>query len=401
MFATTTRPRPKTPIVPAFPTVPTSGRPPPWRARRPARARDPLGLPRLRRAGSGTARSPAPVRRPGRRSSRPLSYPPVVYQESVQIPVPDERHLPAARQGHAIPAVPQNGTVSRPRQRVRGMNAALETGVAGVGEMAPARQPARPRQMVLAVVVAIIGLAAGALTYKSLATGSVSFSGEVVPTHVYALSFGRRHDHGGQSTPATTSARPGARHPGQRPGPANLRRRMPRPPAAALYADEHRSGPASPGTGRGHGGADLPDRRHRSRVSHGRPRKAIISQRQQAVTLDKRRWPPCGTATTSATCQALAAKLSTAQQVTQAQTPRQDRQLASSRSSGAEPTQRTSAALQQVQSQASGVSVTLDQARQRLAAAKVTVAQDEIALKAHRSSRPRSAPSAPSRRRPR
>jgi HlyD family secretion protein len=45
------------------------------------------------------------------------------------------------------------------------MNAALETGVAGVGEMAPARQPARPRQMVAAVVVAVVGLAAGALTY--------------------------------------------------------------------------------------------------------------------------------------------------------------------------------------------------------------------------------------------
>ena len=40
------------------------------------------------------------------------------------------------------------------------------------------------------------------------------------------------------------------------------------------------------------------------------------------------------------------------------------------------------AALQQVQAQASGVSVTLDQATQRLAAAKATVAQDEIALKA-------------------
>ena len=127
---------------------------------------------------------------PPRAPFSPAAVPPVVYQESVQIPVPDERHLPAARQGRTIPAVPQNGTVSRPRERVRGMNAALETGVAGVGEMAPARQHARPRQMVVAVVVAVVGLAAGALTYKSLASGPVSFSGEVVPTHVYALSFG-------------------------------------------------------------------------------------------------------------------------------------------------------------------------------------------------------------------
>lgn len=70
------------------------------------------------------------------------------------------------------------------------MNAALETGVAGVGEMARARQPARPRQMIVAVLVAVAGLAAGVLTYRSLVTGPVSFGGQVVPAHVYALSFG-------------------------------------------------------------------------------------------------------------------------------------------------------------------------------------------------------------------
>ena len=182
-----------------------------------------------------------------------------------------------ARQGHAIPAGQQNGTVSRPRQWFRGMNAALETGVAGVGEMAPARQPARPRQMVLAVVVAIIGLAAGALTYKSLATGSVSFSGEVVPTHVYALSFGAAGtttavkvdagDHVSAGQVLATQDNGLAR--------ANLQaaRDAQAAAAAALYADEH---PQRSSVTREQdavtGGADLPDRRHRSRVSHGRPR---------------------------------------------------------------------------------------------------------------------------------
>jgi multidrug efflux pump subunit AcrA (membrane-fusion protein) len=322
--------------------------------------------------------------------SRPLSYPPVIYQESVQIPVPDERHLPAARQGRAIPAVPQNGTVSRPRERVRGMNAALETGVAGVGEMAPARQPARPRQMVLAVVVAIIGLAAGALTYKSLATGSVSFSGEVVPTHVYALGFGAAGtitavkvdagDHVSAGQVLATQDNGLAR--------ANLQaaRDAQAAAAAALYADEH---PQQSNVTREQDAVtvaqtSLSGAAARASAADGRD-KAIISQRQQAVTLDKAALASqCGTATTSATCQALAAKLSTAQQrLTQAQTAAAaDRQAGQQQEQAAQSRlSERQAALQQVQSQASGVSVTLDQARQRLAAAKVTVAQDEIALK--------------------
>ena len=322
--------------------------------------------------------------------SRPLSYPPVVYQESVQIPVRDERHLPAARQGRAVPAVPQNGTVSRPRERVRGMNAALETGVAGVGEMAPARQPARPRQMVLAVVVAIIGLAAGALTYKSLATGSVSFSGEVVPTHVYALSFGAAGtitavnvdagDHVSAGQVLATQDNGLAR--------ANLQaaRDAQAAAAAALYADEH---PQQSNVTREQDAVtaaqtSLTGATARASATDDRD-KAIISQRQQAVTLDKAVLASqCGTATTSATCQALAAKLSTAQQtLTQAQTAAAaDRQAGQQQEQAAQSRlSERQAALQQVQSQASGVSVTLDQARQRLAAAKVTVAQDEIALK--------------------
>jgi multidrug resistance efflux pump len=70
------------------------------------------------------------------------------------------------------------------------MNAALESGVAGVGEMAPARKPARPRQLILAVLLAVAGVVAGVLTYKSLVSSPVSLSGEVVPTRVYPLSFG-------------------------------------------------------------------------------------------------------------------------------------------------------------------------------------------------------------------
>jgi len=322
--------------------------------------------------------------------SRPLSYPPVVYQESVQIPVPDERHLPAARQGRAIPAVPQNGTVSRPRERVRGMNAALETGVAGVGEMAPARQPARPRQMVLAVVVAIIGLAAGALTYKSLATGSVSFSGEVVPTHVYALSFGAAGTITAVKVDAGDPVSAGQVLATQDNGLARANLQAARDAqaaaAAALYADEH---PQQSNVTREQDAVtaaqtSLSGATARASATDGRD-KAIISQRQQAVTLDKAALASqCGTATTSATCQALAAKLSTAQQrLTQAQTAAAaDRQAGQQQEQAAQSRlSERQAALQQVQSQASGVSVTLDQARQRLAAAKVTVAQDEIALK--------------------
>jgi len=322
--------------------------------------------------------------------SRPLSYPPVVYQESVQIPVRDERHLPAARQGRAVPAVPQNGTVSRPRERVRGMNAALETGVAGVGEMAPARQPARPRQMVLAVVVAIIGLAAGALTYKSLATGSVSFSGEVVPTHVYALSFGAAGTITAVKVDAGDPVRAGQVLATQDNGLARANLQAARDAqaaaAAALYADEH---PQQSNVTREQDAVtaaqtSLTGATARASATDGRD-KTIISQRQQAVTLDKAALASqCGTATTSATCQALAAKLSTAQQrLTQAQTDAAaDRQAGQQQEQAAQSRlSERQAALQQVQSQASGVSVTLDQARQRLAAAKVTVAQDEIALK--------------------
>ena len=316
MFATANLPRPKTSIEAAFPTVPSSGPAATVAGAAPARAHD-LWVTRLRRAGSGTARSLAPERRLGHAAtaeppdryddfsgsagwsprppapSGPLSYPPVVYQESVQIPVSDERHLPAARQERAIPAVPQNGTVSRPRQRVRGMNAALETGVAGVGEMAPARKPARPRQMVVAVVVAVVGLTAGALTYKSLASGPVSFSGEVVQNAPCTRSAsGRRarlrrsrciagqHVTAGQilatqdgslaqvNLQATKDARAAA--------------------AAALYADEHpqQSNLTVEQNTVASERASLASVTARASSTDSR-NNGIVSQRQQSMTLDK------------------------------------------------------------------------------------------------------------------
>jgi len=299
-------------------------------------------------AGS-RARPPVP--------SRPLDYPPAAYQESFRVAVPEESDLPATRTDRAVPAVSHNGAV-RPRERVRGMNAALETGVAGVGEMAPARQPVRSRQMVVAVIVAIIGLVAGALTYKSLATGPVSFSGEIVPTHVYGLSFGaagtitavkvHAGDHvvAGEVLATQDDALAQANLQAARDAQAAA--------AAALYADEH-------------------------------PQQSIVGQRQQAVTLDEANIArQCGTATTTPACQALAAKLTTAkQELAQAQaTAASDQQAGQQQEQAAQSRLgERQAALQQVQSQASGVSVTLDQAKQHLAAAKVTVAQDEIALK--------------------
>jgi multidrug resistance efflux pump len=69
------------------------------------------------------------------------------------------------------------------------MNAALESGEAGVGEMAAARQPARGRQMLVAILLAAAGVVAGVLTYRSLASSPASFGGEIVPTRVYSLSF--------------------------------------------------------------------------------------------------------------------------------------------------------------------------------------------------------------------
>jgi multidrug efflux pump subunit AcrA (membrane-fusion protein) len=331
-------------------------------------------------AGS-RARPPVP--------SRPLDYPPAAYRENFRVSVPGESDLPATRKGGAVPAVSHNGAV-RPRERVRGMNAALETGVAGVGEMAPARPPARPRQMVVAVVVAIIGLAAGALTYKSLATGPVSFSGEVVPTHVYALSFGAagtitavKVDPGDHVSAGEVLA---TQDNGLAQASLQAARDAQAAAAAALYADEH---PQQSNVTREQDAVTTAQASVASATARasrtGSRDRAIISQRQEAVTRNKTALASqCGTATTSAACQALAAKLTTAQQeLTQAQNAAAADYQAGLQQEQAAQSQlgERQAALQQVQSQAGGVSVTLDQARQRLAAAKVTVAQDKIALK--------------------
>lgn len=320
----------------------------------------------------------------------PLAYPPVLYQESLSVFAPGPGYLPAARPEQAWPAVSPPGVVSRPRDRVRGMNAALETGVAGVGEMAPARPPARPRQMAVAVAVAVIGLAAGALTYRSLASSPDSFGGEVVPAHVYALSFGsagtitalRVHagDHVTAGEVLASQDDALAR--------ANLQtaRDTEAAAAAALYADEH---PQQSNVTREQDAVASARASLSSVTAHvtGTDERdsQLVSQRQQAVTAAATALArQCGTATTSAACQALAGKLATAKQkLAQAQDA-----AATARTAGQQQEQAAQsklserqAALKQVQAQAGGAGVTLDQAKQRLAAAKATVTQDEIALK--------------------
>ncbi len=320
----------------------------------------------------------------------PLDYPPVLYQESVQVPYPQERYLPAARQVPAVPAVAQNGAVSRPRERVRGMNAALETGVAGVGEMAPARQPARPRQMVVAVIVAVVGLAAGVLTYQSLASGPVSFGGEVVPTHVYALSFGAAGTvtavkvHAGQHVTAgeVLATQDGGL------AQANLQaaRDAQAAAAAALYADEHpqQSNVTMQQDAVAAAQASLASATSRASGTDSHD-QLLVSQRQQEVTLDEaNQASQCGTATTSPACQALAAKVTTAkQELSQAQAATAADHQAGQEQEQAAQSQLSErqAALQQVQAQAGGMGVTLDQAKQRLAAAKATVAQDVLTVR--------------------
>jgi multidrug efflux pump subunit AcrA (membrane-fusion protein) len=270
------------------------------------------------------------------------------------------------------------------------MNAALEAGVAGVGEMAPARQPARPRQMLLAVLLAAAGLVAGVLTYRSLASGPTSFGGEVVPTHVYALTFGGAGTitavkvHAGESVTAGEVLATEDDSLAQ----ANLLQARDAEAAAtaALYADQHpqqwsvtkeQDAVAS-------AQASLASATARASSTDSRDSQ-IVSQRQLEVSQDAAAFSSqCGTATGSSTCQALAAKLATAkQELTQAQDAaaaghtagQQQEQSAQSQLSERQ------AALQQVESQAGGASVTLDQAKQRLAAAKAAVAQDEIAVK--------------------
>ncbi len=73
--------------------------------------------------------------------------------------------------------------------RVRGMNAALASGEAGVGEMRPAKAPLRPRQLIIALVLAGGGVAAAGLTYRALASQAPTFVGHTTPGHAYYLNF--------------------------------------------------------------------------------------------------------------------------------------------------------------------------------------------------------------------
>jgi multidrug efflux pump subunit AcrA (membrane-fusion protein) len=298
-------------------------------------------------------------------------YPPVSYQQAPS------------------PAVPQSNAVSQSRERVRGMNAALETGVAGVGELAPLRQPVRPRQMAAAVLIAGIGLMAGVMTYKSLAAAPVSFGGEVVPTHVYALSFGAtgtvtavKVNAGEHVTVGEVLATQNASL-----AQANLQeaKDAQAAAAAALYTDKHPQQSSLTREQDAVASAQTTLTNVTARASSADSRNnEIVAERQQAVNSDAASYSSqCSSSTTSSTCQALAAKLAAAKQaLAQAQ-------AAAATAHGAGQQQEQSAqsllgerqaALQQVESQASGVTVTLDAAKQRLAAATATVAQDEIEL---------------------
>ncbi|GAA2012038.1 hypothetical protein GCM10009839_02910 [Catenulispora yoronensis] len=75
------------------------------------------------------------------------------------------------------------------RARTRGMNAALDSGEAGVGEMKPAHAPMRPRQLAVASVVALTGSGLGLATYHRVAAKTPTFSGQATPAHTFYLNF--------------------------------------------------------------------------------------------------------------------------------------------------------------------------------------------------------------------
>ncbi|MDH6108449.1 multidrug efflux pump subunit AcrA (membrane-fusion protein) [Kitasatospora sp. MAP12-15] len=93
--------------------------------------------------------------------------------------------------------------MAKPSRPVRGMNAALASGEAGVGEIRPARAPMGVKQLAVAVSVALVGSGIGVLTYNAIASRPVSFSGEVAPAHAYYLNFPNT------ATVQTLTVRPG------------------------------------------------------------------------------------------------------------------------------------------------------------------------------------------------
>jgi multidrug efflux pump subunit AcrA (membrane-fusion protein) len=73
--------------------------------------------------------------------------------------------------------------------RERGMNAALASGEAGVGEIKPAKAPMKLRQLLAALLVAVLGAGLGLFSYRALASTPPSFTGEVTPANTYYLDF--------------------------------------------------------------------------------------------------------------------------------------------------------------------------------------------------------------------
>src|SRR5579863_9132879 len=71
----------------------------------------------------------------------------------------------------------------------RGMNAALASGEAGVGEIKPARSPLKVTQLLVALLVAVVGATVGFMTYRAVASPTQSFTGEVTPASTYNLDF--------------------------------------------------------------------------------------------------------------------------------------------------------------------------------------------------------------------
>lgn len=71
----------------------------------------------------------------------------------------------------------------------RGMNAALASGEAGVGEMKPGRSPMRPRQFGVALAAAAVGGGLGMFTYHAVASTQATYTGQVAPSQTYYLNF--------------------------------------------------------------------------------------------------------------------------------------------------------------------------------------------------------------------
>jgi multidrug efflux pump subunit AcrA (membrane-fusion protein) len=69
------------------------------------------------------------------------------------------------------------------------MAAAMTASGGGVGEFKPIRSPLRPRQFIIAVIVAAVGTVASVLGYRAVTGQPASFSGQVTPAHAYFLNF--------------------------------------------------------------------------------------------------------------------------------------------------------------------------------------------------------------------